>query len=686
MGEYSRHLNRDSYRTVHQTDWQATLGALVAILILGAALRWAYLPRMTDMLSYDESYYAADAISLLNHFQLTPFFQGNQGRESGWIYILAAMMLGIGKTAFTAHLSSTFLGILSIAAVYRLGRELFNTSIGLWSAFGMAVLYWPMHFSVIAMRVNLVPFLEALSLALMLAARRKNRTRLWVVAGICIAALTYSYLAARLLIAFEMLILLVWYLRNRQQRRGIVIAAALAIVLSLPLVIYFIENPQEAVLRMSEAATIGVGSFIGALQAWANAWFVRGDYVLLNNSPNRPILDVPTGILFVVGLVGIWFTGRLHVHATRSRGIRQFWPILLIFGLAVVSLLPSLLSEYPPSFLRSIGLTVAIALVLGAGADTLTRIVAALARRLLPRTQHIGRRAWVVPMVALLAAGANSYSDFNATFLSDPGITSLFERTTHRAVIALQRFDDTSTLKDVYLTPYEMTNPIVQVSLPRLSSYHVGAFDPTKCLVISRSPSVYATPMTLARELQSALAWWGNVSTLTLAPRDPGSNTTYRLLELTPDTSLIDNGITPDMLFGDLLDIRTDLPQQITARGGDILQIVLRMRALKPLDKPYSVFVHLYSVDEGGIINDAHKWAQGDAQMCATYPTTMWGPDENVIQKFQLALPVNLPARTYVMAMGVYEAGPSGARLAVTHQHNSGSYSYVVLQHIQVNQ
>ena len=84
------------------------------------------------------------------------------------------------------------------------------------------------------------------------------------------------------------------------------------------------------------------------------------------------------------------------------------------------------------------------------------------------------------------------------------------------------------------------------------------------------------------------------------------------------------------------------------------------------------------------MIDDGRTWLQGDAQLCATYPTTMWQPDENVIQKFRLTVPGDLPAGAYVMALGVYEAGPNGARLPVTAPQHSEKYSYVVLQYIQV--
>jgi len=105
------------------------------------------------------------------------------------------------------------------------------------------------------------------------------------------------------------------------------------------------------------------------------------------------------------------------------------------------------------------------------------------------------------------------------------------------------------------------------------------------------------------------------------------------------------------------------LPVSSTAQAGDVLTITLGLRALHPLDRDYSVFVHLYGDPtpyEGGVI-----WAQGDSQACATYPSRLWQTDETIVQHFMLRLPSDLPPGTYAVAVGVYES-PAGPRLPIT--------------------
>ena len=96
---------------------------MVPILLLAAALRWAALPEMADMLGFDESAYAADAAAWLASPRPTPFFPANNGREGGWIYLLAAFMAGAGYSPFIARLAAGFLGVLAVAATYRLAER-----------------------------------------------------------------------------------------------------------------------------------------------------------------------------------------------------------------------------------------------------------------------------------------------------------------------------------------------------------------------------------------------------------------------------------------------------------------------------------------------------------------------------------------------------------------------------------
>jgi hypothetical protein len=672
------------------------LAVLILILLFAATLRWFTLPSMTDMLGYDESYYAADAASLLDNPRLTPFFSGNNGRESGWMYLLAAFMLGLGKTAFAARLLASFVGILAVAAIYRLSRELFGARIGdrigVWAAMATVVLYWPFHFSHIAMRAILLPLLGALGLALLLAAWRTNRLRCWIACGLVVGATAYSYLSAQLWIALEVSILLLWVVTNRRLRRGAAVALLLVLMLASPMVIYVIEHPGESLLRAQQSATLGAPALEGAVAAWVNAWFTRGDILLNHNIPGRPILDWPMGLLFIVGLIGLPFVARPFGR------LRAGWRVVLVLTLAFISIAPSLLSEYPPHFLRSIGLIVPIALVLGVGAELLMRVVSdvwsSVGRRWAPSQSSAPntmlKYAALAPVGLFLVSAAITLRDFHDVWLNLPGISDQFLRPFHQAVrFVAQARSRLPADSPIYFTPFELTHPAIQFSRPALSPHRLGAFKNQTCLVVPISQATYITLPPQAPEVSDALSAWGELTTLAQAANDENSQPAFAVFELTPSDGLL---FRPDdwvAQFGDAIELRTSQPSTTTIRSGEQLALTwqVRMRALRPLDRPYSLFVHLYKIDQTGAADDKRKWAQGDQQMCASYPTTIWQPDEVAVQTYFLVPPPGLPEGEYVIAVGLYDS-ESGTQLDVMQpldRSRSSRTSYVVLQHLRVS-
>jgi len=622
---------------------------MIPILLLASALRWAALPDMVDMLGFDESYYAADAAAWLSSPRLTPFFPANNGREGGWIYLLAGFIAGAGPSPFTARLAATCIGILTVAATYRLGRAMFGHRAGLGAAAGMAVLYWPVHLSHIAMRANLLPALGALSLAFLLDAIRGRQWTLWLAAGLSGGALVYTYTSAY---AWAVLILLLFAGGARRQRAAL-IALLTAFVVALPMAIYAWRHPDQVLLRAGQSATFGGAALAGALEAWLRAWLMRGDILLNHNIPGRPILDPAAAILFGLGLLGL---------------IRQrTWQVGLIGALAGLSILPSILSEFPPHFLRSIGLTVPIALLMGLGTTALPELIGRLTHPAGRTTAPAGAHRlgdWAAGGLLAIAATL-TYHDFHQVWLKLPAIEAQFEQPIHRAVRAILHNEAAKQPSGtpIYFVPYELTHPVVQFSRHRLSGRRVGAFDSRACLVVPRQPALYVAAPGAGDALLAALAPWGSI-----APGDDAA-----ILQLLPREDRLVSAADWVAQFGEALEVRAAAPNPQAGQRGERLTWLLRFRALRPLSRPYSLFVHLYRVAEEGDTDEARKWAQGDQQLCASYPTILWRADEVIVQAYHLTLPLDMPAGRYGVAIGAYDS-ETGERLA-----GAGGRSYAIL-------
>jgi hypothetical protein len=92
--------------------------------------------------------------------------------------------------------------------------------------------------------------------------------------------------------------------------------------------------------------------------------------------------------------------------------------------------------------------------------------------------------------------------------------------------------------------------------------------------------------------------------------------------------------------------------------------ITLLWQALQPVDRDYTVFLHLVN-GEGTIV------AQDDAPPSGPFfPTSTWLPGELVSDLHLLSLPADLPAGDYRLFVGVYYQ-PAGERLAATDAEGS---------------
>ena len=643
---------------------------------------------MVDMLSDDEGYYAADAVTLIEAPRFVPFFPDNNGREGGWMIVLAAFMVGLGPTPFAARVAAGFVGVLTVAATYRLGKELFDDAIGLGAAAGMAVLYWPVHMSHLALRANLLPCLGALSLSLLLTAKRRSRTRCWVMAGLATGLLGYTYNSAQVWVVLELGMLLFWCLRpgtpmkrrtgvhvsaQRRARAGAFLALAIGLMVLLPLAAYVARHPGEVLLRATESATIGPGSFWVALESWRRAWFVRGDALFLQNLPGRPIFEWASGTLFILGIAGL----------LAYRKLREG---LLLLALAGLSILPSLLSEYPPHFLRAIGLTVPIALVLGAGAQALAQIMLNIPhwRQLLAqRSPALGA---TVPAALFCVSAIMTHTDFSRLWLNLPQTPANLEYPVESAIQMLRRMPPGPLARrPVYFVPFEVTHPLIRFAKYGLSPRRVGAFKAEQCLVVPVEPALYTLVRDKAPTFRATLARWGEVQ----AQADTGqAGSDITSLSMTPKVDRLRNHADRVWVFGDAIEMRTDAPSVSNMQPDQQGEWTLRLRATGHTDHELSVFVHVYAIDVAGKIDDQHILAQGDKQMCPSYPVGIWQPDEVIVEPYNVHLPPRLPAGRYAVVVGVYEV-ESGVRFRLsggvaTDLNSTEATDYALLQTIQI--
>lgn len=565
---------------------------LIGILLVGAFLRWSAIGPMSDMLSYDESYYGLDALSLLEHPRLTPFLPANNGRESLWCYILIPFIAIWGAQPFALRLAATTVGILTLAATYRLGTEVLNRRAATWATLALAVCQWHVHQSRTALRVILLPLIGVLAFGTLFRAYRTDRRSMWALGGVWTGLLLYTYFSSVFWIGYALAILGWWFVRERKQ--GPKIAIAIAVILFLPMIAYSLSHPQNLLQRPQAVHISSVDEFWENVRQWGKAWFQEGDPDARNNPVSRPVVDSALVPLFLLGA------------GTLIWAVRRRWYVLWIAGLIAVSLLPSLLARPAPHFLRAIGLVIPVALVIGAGAWGLEKVAYRLKWRW---------TASLLPLTAFALATRATLIDCNNRWLHHPEVFTLMEQHANQAVNFIR--DKLPPDVPVYFSPFSLSHPVVAFRRADLRPRPVGAFDSHYCLVLPQSPAVYISLTIYEPDFEERLSRWANPEKWFWDPEaNPPRYTVFRAV---PKEEMWEN--KERVIFGDEVEIRLLEPLPEEAKRGEQIRVLLGLQALRPLKRMYSVFVHLYGDPppwEGGRL-----WAQGDNLVCESYPSIL---------------------------------------------------------------
>jgi hypothetical protein len=637
---------------------------VVLLLLLGAVLRADGLGRMTaaGLLHYDEAFYGADAMSLLSNPRLVPFFAENNGRESGWMYLLLPMMATLGATDFAMRVTQFFLAMLLLAAVYRLAAQVLGGRAALWAMAGLAVLYWPVQAAHIAFRGNMYPLWAALAAWAFVRAWPRNTVRAWALCGVLLGALAYTYFSARAVLAYHYGflalvvacgVLTLWIAqRNALTRfvhtlasraRGAALALAVGLLLTAPLAVYTAQNPALSLGRIEDQARLSPSDLLENAGLWAIAWLWQGDPQVILNQPLRPIFDLPLAVLAVAGCVALVALWRRDSGRDSGRGSAR-GGLLWWAGYALFAVVPSLVSTYAPHSLRAGALLLSIALLLGAGGAWLETQLAALLARVPNMAQRARPMAMGVLVVLCLWAAGNTYAAWQAWF--DNQLFTVMETHINRngRYIADQQRDDAP----VYFVPFKHDHPNVLLWTYRFSGYsdgiikHVGAFAADQCVILQQRRALYAISTAFAPSAADTLRQWADVSPLMVS--DEGFAVYEATARPIPTSA--------EYTFGAGLSVGLIDPLPTVVRAGDTLTLRLRLQARIAAAANYTAFVHLFTPPYSA----ETMRAQTDAPLCPPYPTLKWAADEIIVQTLTLTLPPAAADQTYTLVLGLYDS------------------------------
>jgi len=394
--------------------------ALLVVFLLGAAFFRFYCPDTVPPGPSHDELRMIDLGELIIEGERPIHWTVSYSAEPLFMYVLALVMPVWGLTPFGARIVTRLAGLLLIPLVHILARRLFGKRVAIVASGILAVTWWPVFFSRVALRgitlplafVAAVYFLwRGLDLDGTAGVCRLGTIRWgWLALGGVLMGLTwYTFTAARGLFVLLPLLLahLVWVrlVHIRQLWRVALVTLGLAALVAAPFVYDVMVHPGAPETRLKQ-----LGGIIEELRAGNLIPFARqtigtlglfgltGDPNWRYNVSGRPVLGPVLGALAILGLL---------VSVVRWRQPRYFLLLLwLLLGLA-----PSMLTPDAPSLVRAIGALPVAMMLPGIGAVGLWNCIAA----------RVGRRvAWTVPAFLVLVLAFNGWCTFHDLFIVWP--------------------------------------------------------------------------------------------------------------------------------------------------------------------------------------------------------------------------------------------------------------------------
>lgn len=661
-------------------------GPVAGLIILAAVLRLGMLTAIPPGLYHDEAFNGLDALSVLEGNRPI-YFIANNGREPSFVYCVALAVALLGRSPGAVRIAAAVVGILTVPAVYLMAREMSSRRSALLAATLTTTTVWHLALSRIGLRAISLPLVMTLALWLLWRGRQTGQRWQFLLAGLCFGAASYTYLAAR----FSFIALLgfgiIYYFfnldfnPNNENNAGRTVAIRkanallfllAAVLVFLPLLIYGVRHWDVFVGRAGQVSifnpTINKGDFWGTLLRHAGRalgmFFIRGDFIPRHNVPLRPVFDPLIAAAFILGLV----------RALRER-CRPDRALILVW--LAVMILPTIIAEDAPHFLRAVGLQPLLFLIPALGLEAAWQWL----------EKHTSRAlASSLVALALLTSLGLSVRDYFFRYGTDPELRYYFETAATEMAAEINRFlgigwqGEGLAVKDS--TPHSERRVYLDDRLWRDW--------PSARFLVPESPALHRLS---GESIYAADAERAGEVLLVLWPYEP-----YRLWlnllgpnrEIRVGEGALERGDLEETAYPLYLTMRASpakvqsilarleggpelLDYQLEAVDNRHLRVTLRWRTTEPIPADYTAFVQL--LQYGRLV------AQDDARPGTRYlPTHWWRPGDVIVDEHLLELDEpyqeNKPGQQVIA--GLYER-PSLKRLSVFDENGQLHGDYIPL-------
>ena len=327
-----------------------------AIAAIAVFLRVYAIDRLPPGLFGDEAVEGLDALDVLaGNFAI--WFHAHLGREPLFVYLVALSYRAFGVTPLATRVPAVIAGLVTLPAAFFFVREWALSILSRERALRLALLttallaisFWHIEMTRNAHRDTLLPLVEAIGYAFLWRGIRMRDWRWYAIAGAVLGLAIYTYSPGRFVGVFIAVFVAIEWLvarfgaRARERtsaidfdRRGLFIAGVLAIIVMLPLGIYFLQNPVQFSRRFQ---SVSIFDFASPPAAFATsvagnlAQFVipgAGYESKHYNLPGKPVFDL---------LIAPWFLAGILIAFARVRRSEYRFLILWFIVMATPAFL-----------------------------------------------------------------------------------------------------------------------------------------------------------------------------------------------------------------------------------------------------------------------------------------------------------------------------------------------------------
>ena len=221
------------------------------IVLLGAALRLAYLGSVPGGLHQDESLTAWNSFAMFHEGidsagHVWPVYMAGwgDGQSALYVWLTVPLLLVTGGHAlpFVTRLPQALVGILTLAAVYGIVKRLLGRRAALWSLFGLAICPWHVMMCRWGLEANLAPGFLIFGLYFFVRALEKKQYLL--LSAFLYGLSLYCYAVIWLIVPVILLLQASYALFHKKLRidRYSLSAVGILFVMALPLMLFILVN------------------------------------------------------------------------------------------------------------------------------------------------------------------------------------------------------------------------------------------------------------------------------------------------------------------------------------------------------------------------------------------------------------------------------------------------------------